>query len=512
MIKVLDLFAGAGGLSLGFEMTNKYLSVGMIENNLMATKTYQENRLHKIDTFKDITKIDKGVLKDKFNNIDVIIGGPPCQGFSNANRQHRHLINGNNELVKKYIDTVLDLNPKTFVMENVPSIQSSTHKFFCNATEAANQMYSNVRKNEKIMVYESIDENTLLELVNVATYSEANLLLIDEIIHLLRVMLRNLRRKNIKKLEETIVKLRKMTITVDFINLQIESINIDLTALNADSDSPIITEVSNKVQNVITKLTAKRLMFELEKYQIDYYFIIENNRLYANVKTIGIIDYVMANLSSIYDLQYDVLNAHEFGVPQNRRRFFMIGINKSLKTNFKISMIQRSNNFPTVRDAIEDLEEITPFYTNEDKDIYIQDYNGSIKRIFNHVTTNTTANALRMFKHLQPGQNFHNLDESLKSTYSNPEKTQNSIYLRLDYDLPSSTVMNVRKSMWIHPVLHRGISVREAARLQSFPDTYKFFGTKDMMYQQIGNAVPPLLAKSIATALYEHVFRFQSKN
>ena len=52
--------------------------------------------------------------------------------------------------------------------------------------------------------------------------------------------------------------------------------------------------------------------------------------------------------------------------------------------------------------------------------------------------------------------------------------------------------------MWIHPVLNRAISIREAARLQSFPDSFKFVGTKDSQYQQVGNAVPPLMARAIA--------------
>ena len=72
---------------------------------------------------------------------------------------------------------------------------------------------------------------------------------------------------------------------------------------------------------------------------------------------------------------------------------------------------------------------------------------------------------------------------------------------RLDSSKPSGTVINVRKSMWIHPTLNRAISVREAARLQSFPDRFVFKGTKDSQYQQVGNAVPPYLAKAIADSV-----------
>lgn len=78
-------------------------------------------------------------------------------------------------------------------------------------------------------------------------------------------------------------------------------------------------------------------------------------------------------------------------------------------------------------------------------------------------------------------------------------------YLRLDPSKPSGTVVNVRKSMWIHPELDRAITVREAARLQSFPDRFKFVGSKDFQYQQVGNAVPPLLAEGIALKVLENL-------
>lgn len=93
------------------------------------------------------------------------------------------------------------------------------------------------------------------------------------------------------------------------------------------------------------------------------------------------------------------------------------------------------------------------------------------------------------------------MKNELKSTYSDAERTQNTIYMRLRYDEPSGTVVNVRKSMWIHPELDRAISIREAARLQTFPDSFIFEGTKDSQYQQVGNAVPPFLAKAIAMSI-----------
>ena len=95
------------------------------------------------------------------------------------------------------------------------------------------------------------------------------------------------------------------------------------------------------------------------------------------------------------------------------------------------------------------------------------------------------------------------MPKELKSTYTKGERTQNTIYLKLEYDKPSGTVVNVRKSMWIHPEHSRALSIREAARLQTFPDRFTFEGTKDSQYQQVGNAVPPLLGEAIAEKVVE---------
>ena len=80
----------------------------------------------------------------------------------------------------------------------------------------------------------------------------------------------------------------------------------------------------------------------------------------------------------------------------------------------------------------------------------------------------------------------------------------------MDYDAPSSIVVNVRQSMWVHPTLDRAISVREAARLQTFPDSFVFCGSKDKQYQQVGNAVPPIMAKAIAKKLATQLKKSQS--
>lgn len=191
-------------------------------------------------------------------------------------------------------------------------------------------------------------------------------------------------------------------------------------------------------------------------------------------------------------------------------RFVLVGVKKSISD--KIALPNGSfdeDQYRTVRDAIEDLEDVEPVYSlDEDKGTHLENIEEisalgmqlrNSETLRNHIITKTTETAMERFKALQQGQNFHALNDSLKSnTYTDVSRTQNTIYLRLNYDEPSGTVVNVRKSMWVHPTKDRAISVREAARLQTFPDSFVFCGTKDKQYQQVGNAVPPIMAKAIA--------------
>ena len=103
MLKTIDLFAGAGGLSLGFEMTGQFEVLAAAEINKNAQATYKKNLVEGKDNFVFIDNVlgyDFASLNKKFDGIDIVIGGPPCQGFSNANRQKNHLISMNNGLVK----------------------------------------------------------------------------------------------------------------------------------------------------------------------------------------------------------------------------------------------------------------------------------------------------------------------------------------------------------------------------------------------------------------------------
>ena len=121
--KVIDLFAGAGGLSLGFRQTQRYEIKAAFENKKPFQETYKKNHPN-VDVYGDVCSADYKKIEEKYGKIDVVIGGPPCQGFSNANRQKNHAISQNNMLVKQYLRAILELRPKAFIMENVSMLKS----------------------------------------------------------------------------------------------------------------------------------------------------------------------------------------------------------------------------------------------------------------------------------------------------------------------------------------------------------------------------------------------------
>lgn len=108
---VVDLFSGAGGLSLGFLQTQKFDIKVAFENNPNMQETYRRNHPN-VDVRGDVCAADYGEIQRQYGTIDVVIGGPPCQGFSNANRQKNHAISQNNMLVKQYIRAIREMRQK----------------------------------------------------------------------------------------------------------------------------------------------------------------------------------------------------------------------------------------------------------------------------------------------------------------------------------------------------------------------------------------------------------------
>lgn len=348
---VIDLFAGVGGLSLGFR--NSGFDVVLANEYIESiANAYMHNHPNTKMIVGDITQLD---LESTFNpykgKVDVVIGGPPCQGFSQKG-QRKSVNDERNFLFRYYYDVVKLVQPKYFVMENVPNLLTAEQGFFFR---------------------------------------------------------------------------------------------------------------------------------EIEK-------------LFADIG---------------YTLNAGVLNAADYGVPQNRNRAVIIGkLGKSA-----ISLPQPSQNKVTIWDAISDLSyldsgegEETQSYQTPAQSAYQKKLRNGSAELHNHVATNHSPIALERMKMIPPnaGREVLPQEHRTKSIYSGTwtrmKTDEQSVTITTRFDTPSS-------GKFTHPFLHRAITVREAARIQSFPDSFIFTGNKGSQMKQVGNAVPPLLAEAIADVIRKDMKR-----
>ena len=523
MYKVVDLFAGAGGLSLGFMQTQKYDIKVAFENSPYMQDTYRLNHPG-VEVQGDVCTADYDAIKKKYGEIDVVIGGPPCQGFSNANRQKNHAISQNNMLVKQYIRAILELKPKAFVMENVSMLKSDVHRFYMEESdiETVKRCGIPVKSTPLHLLDAEYVFDGALEIVK--DQQKIQQYLWPEQ-HYFELNVIYKAAKNLDKMKSALEK-HKKKLCVAAADYAKSSDNNHISRVSADAFQAVLNYYSGVLDASALKrkiepaIMIQRMLSKAQEiYEnhivVDAYTV--EDGIAAVIRSFAVYDYlekVLQAPENDYVLDKGVLCAADYGAPQKRMRFVVIGIKRSISPKVALPKGRfDADEYRTVRDAISDLEDVTPVFDLED------DKNGiRIERkenlnelasalrnaevLRNHIVTKTTDIAMERFRALKQGQNFHALDESLKmNTYTDAARTQNTIYLRLNYDEPSGTVVNVRKSMWIHPTLDRAISVREAARLQTFPDSFVFCGSKDKQYQQVGNAVPPIMAKSIAKKL-----------
>lgn len=523
MYKVVDLFAGAGGLSLGFMQTQKYDIKVAFENSPYMQDTYRLNHPG-VEVQGDVCTADYDAIKKKYGEIDVVIGGPPCQGFSNANRQKNHAISQNNMLVKQYIRAILELKPKAFVMENVSMLKSDVHRFYMEESdiETVERCGIPVKSTPLHLLDAEYVFDGALEIVK--DQQKIQQYLWPEQ-HYFELNVIYKAAKNLDKMKSALAKHKKKfcAAAADYAKSSDKS---HISRVSADAFQAVLNYYSGELDASALKskiepaIMIQRMLSKAQEiYEnhivVDAYSV--EDGIAAVIRSFAVYDYlekVLQAPENDYVLDKGVLCAADYGAPQKRMRFVVIGIKRSISPKVALPKGRfDADEYRTVRDAISDLEDVTPvFDLEDDKDgIRIERKenlnelasalrNAEVLR--NHIVTKTTDIAMERFRALKQGQNFHALDESLKmNTYTDAARTQNTIYLRLNYDEPSGTVVNVRKSMWIHPTLDRAISVREAARLQTFPDSFVFCGSKDKQYQQVGNAVPPIMAKSIAKKL-----------
>ncbi len=383
----IDLFAGAGGITEGFRQAGAQC---LYANDFCpeAVATFRKNHAETIAEACPIEDVDPGKLRRSLGlakgELDALVGGPPCQGFS-INAPGRFLDDPRNKLFRNYLEFVEEFRPKTLLFENVTG---------------------------------------MLSLEGGAVF-----------------------------------------------------------------------------QKVVNELEALGYLCEAK-----------------------------------------VLFAAHYGVPQERWRLIILGSRVGLAVNHPVPThyLRRRANFTggrtltfpldeshqrllrppvTVADAIFDLPEPiaaggrdagVKYASRRRASAYARELRADTEILFNHVEPKLSAINLERLKHIKPGGSWRDIPfELLPAGMKKARRSDHTKrYGRLHPDGFASTIMTKCDPHWgpvFHPVFERTLTVREAARFQSFPDHYVFEGSRVAQYEQVGNAVPPLLAKAIALSLIEHV-------
>ncbi len=397
-LKVVELFAGAGGLSLGFILAHQasiqFRPVLAIDNDHQSVASYKQNiewllqnapdilpsipRVLKRDVEKLNVAAVLRLLKLKVGELDLLIGGPPCQGFSSANRRSKAKSKEDrNKLINIFLDKINEFQPKMFLIENVQGVQW---------TEPTQDMCL------------------------------------------------------------------------------------------VSTQECLFPEFENRPNNVQKFLIKKASMLG-------------------------------------YHVWYGVLDAVSFGIPQHRMRFFLFGVRSDLISNPSVVNLTpflellTSAQQVSVNEAIEDLPPLEngqnwvgEYHPGNNSYVVKMRRHMNNSDLYDHVTTKHADYVIERYKKIPEGQNWKAIKDEM-TNYKNVDNTHSNIYRRLRGGEPAITISHYRKSMLIHPVQHRGLSFREACRLQSFPDWFRFHGTANDQQQQLANAVPPLMAEAVAKAI-----------
>lgn len=398
-LNVVELFAGAGGMGLGFLSASfndgrGFRITSSAEIHPVYVHTLERNHRHMVEHKMCVADAvpSESVPSDLCSHavrhrvaeqakqhgpVDVVIGGPPCQGFSSANRNSWSASNPNNKLVDAFLDSIELLQPKILLMENVQGILWTPRE--------------------------------------------------------------------------------------------------------------------------------------------------------GSKEDLSVASHVLKRLSDMgYIVFAKLLDAVWYGVPQNRNRFFLLGIHKDL--GYKAGDFGHWGPFPrpthgpgtdqafvTVRDAIADLpaiengQELEELKYREDlSELKRNSFLAQMRRgapidfVWDHVTSRHAPYVIERYKAIPQGGNWEDV-KHLMTNYADVDRTHSNIYRRLALSESAITIGHYRKSMIIHPTQHRGLSLREASRLQSFPDWFRFAGAVDSVegglmhkQQQLANAVCPNVTKAVA--------------
>lgn len=210
-----------------------------------------------------------------------------------------------------------------------------------------------------------------------------------------------------------------------------------------------------------------------------------------------------------YQLKYRVLNAVDYGVPQQRERVILVGFRGENPFEYpEPTHGEGRKPYVTLRDALGDLPPLQSGQASEryekaaDNEFLKWVRANAGKKLTEHAAPKNGKHLIRIMQALQDGQSKDDLPEALR-----PKSGYGNTYAKLWWDRPSTTITRnfacPSSSRCIHPRDSRAMSIREGARLQSFPDDYLFYGSDGKKRLEIGNAVPPLLSAAIAEKMLE---------
>lgn len=225
-------------------------------------------------------------------------------------------------------------------------------------------------------------------------------------------------------------------------------------------------------------------------------FILENVPNLVSMGQGKIKDKIVSDFESLgYEVKYKILLASDYGVPQNRRRVIFVGVKGKNDFVFPNPEFGDKKNKITTAEAISDLPdrdlEDGSLLSQKPLTKYQEQMRSKTSKVHNHILTSHDQKTIEIISLVPDGGNYKNLPEK----YQNSRRV-NIAWTRYNSKKPSNTIDTGHRHHF-HYKYNRVPTVRESARLQSFPDDFVFLGSKTSQYKQVGNAVPPLLAEAI---------------